>query len=456
MDKSLLAEFNELMGRRWNFFYETWPEMKPSKFHRTEIKRVSEIDYIKERVLNKLGPIPVFFFLVVLFPFKHHPGPYRNVEKGLLIIYHLLEGCSHSDMDKFIPKSTFHEIHKSFYGYEKSLNDDLNDQVTDFMAKMFSNIIIRILSAQDNNPKEFNTVTLFLDGHDTRGKETGSRSEDAYSFKLRKSGFRTQVCIDVNRMVLFVSDSLPCKNHSDGVMFTEMDLGDKIDEGDRIALDGGYTLFVKQVVEKSGLEEMNFCYPIRKQKNIDLSDEEKKYNERFGSFRSIIEGFFGELGKTFEKFNNKRAIRTSDTAIFSLQFKVACLLLNVKKFVELGKLQAEPNHISWTRSQFDYPSDNTQNSESSRISTLKDTVEDAEKMSKYQAQLVAGANANDKDEKEMEDTYEVEKILNHKGKGRNRQYLVKWKGYKKKTWQKIEDFDTVECIEEYVKSQMSK
>jgi hypothetical protein len=75
-------------------------------------------------------------------------------------------------------------------------------------------------------------------------------------------------------------------------------------------------------------------------------------------------------------------------------------------------------------------------------------------MSKYQAQLLAGANTVESEE--MEDTYEVEKILTHKGKGKNRKYLVKWKGYKKQTWQTIEDFDTVECIEEYVESQMSK
>lgn len=448
INKSLLNEFNILMGKQWVFLNDKWPEMKPSKYHRTEIKIVSEIDHVKQVVLEKLGPIPVFFFFLVLFPFKHHPGPYRNVEKGLLILYHILKGGPHSDMGRFIAQSSFYDIHKSFYGHEQSPNTELDDQVTTRLSKMFSTLRIRILSAKANNPVLFKTVTLLLDGHDTRGTRTGSRSEDGYSYKLKKAGFRTQVCIDVNGMVIMTSGSLPCKDNSDGVMFTKMGLDNTVQKGDCLAVDGGYTLFIKQVVEKSDLKERNFCHPIRKLKNVELSDEEKRYNERFGSFRSIIEGFFGELGTVFEKFNNRRSIRTTDTNIFNLQFRVACLLLNVKKFVELGHIEPYPHHMSWLENQFDYPSEDTLNFEALRISTLKEKQEDSEKLSKYQAQILAGSTLDESDE-EMEDTFEVERILDHKGKGKNKRYLVKWKGYKKTTWQGIEDFDTTQCIDDY-------
>ena len=82
----------------------------------------------------------MFFFLIVLYPFKHHPGPYRNVEKGLLILYHLLKGISYSDMGTFIPQSSFHDIHKSFYGRENNPNNELDEQMTDLLHEMFSNI----------------------------------------------------------------------------------------------------------------------------------------------------------------------------------------------------------------------------------------------------------------------------------------------------------------------------
>ena len=65
--------------------------------------------------------------------------------------------------------------------------------MTDLLHDMFSNIKIRVLSAKIRNPTLFKTVTMFLDGRDTRGKNIGTRSEDGYSYKFKKSGFCTQV-----------------------------------------------------------------------------------------------------------------------------------------------------------------------------------------------------------------------------------------------------------------------
>ncbi|KAF8590129.1 hypothetical protein K439DRAFT_1230742, partial [Ramaria rubella] len=147
--------------------------------------------------------IPIFFFLTVLFCFRDYPGPYRNVEKGLLLIYHLI-----SDLQSYI------------------------------------------------------------------------------------------------------------------------------DKADCVGLDGGYALYLKQILAKNKkLHEKNFSYPIRKQPKQKLSANEERYNEKFGSFHSIIEAWFGELGILFSKFNNKRPIRTTDPMVFTFQFQVACLLLNVLKTV---------------------------------------------------------------------------------------------------------------------------
>ena len=79
------------------------------------------------------------------------------------------------------------------------------------LSTMFSNIKIRLYSAQDKNPPLFKHVTLLLDGHDTRVSHIGAKSEEMYSYKLKKAGFHTQVCIDINGMILFTSVSAPCK-----------------------------------------------------------------------------------------------------------------------------------------------------------------------------------------------------------------------------------------------------
>jgi len=44
----------------------------------------------------------------------------------------------------------------------------------------------------------------------------------------------------------------------------------------------------------------------------------------------------------------------------------------------------------------------------------------------------------------MEQTYEIEEILDHRGKGIQKEYLVKWRGYDEATWQGIKTFDTTE------------
>jgi hypothetical protein len=122
-------------------------------------------------------------------------------------------------------------------------------------------------------------------------------------------------------------------------MLIKMKLEKYIHKLDCVSLDGGYTQHINKVIESSDLNLGNFCHPVHKSKSIELSSDEVKYNKIFGSFRSKIKSMFGELGVVFERFNNQSVIRTCDNEIFNLQFKLASLLLNIKKFVEMGKIQ---------------------------------------------------------------------------------------------------------------------
>jgi hypothetical protein len=99
------------------------------------------------------------------------------VEKGLLILYQLLEGKYVSDMGEYIPKSSFYNMYKGFWGNENNYNEDLDTILTELLSDMCSNIRLRIISAQQNNPICFKHVTMFLDGYD-----------------------HTQICMDCNGM----------------------------------------------------------------------------------------------------------------------------------------------------------------------------------------------------------------------------------------------------------------
>src|SRR6202000_2685884 len=54
-------------------------------------------------------------------------------------------------------------------------------------------------------------------------------------------------------------------------------------------------------------------------------------------------------------------------------------------------------------------------------------------------------------ESTSEDSYVVEKVLDHRKIGNKIQYLVKWQGYpdEDNTWEPESHFETIECIEEY-------
>ena len=56
---------------------------------------------------------------------------------------------------------------------------------------------------------------------------------------------------------------------------------------------------------------------------------------------------------------------------------------------------------------------------------------------------------NDNSDEEMDELYEVDKIISHKGVGKSIQYLVKWKGYKETTCKDTNNFNSDSCIKEY-------
>lgn len=446
VSKSLLQEYNKLMLEHWTFLYEPWPQIPKSKFHQTEIKTVNDVDHVKETVLQRLGYIPVFFFLTILFAVQDYPGPYCNCEKGLLILYQLIKACSMESMSRFVPRSSFYDIYRAFYNKQAQI---LDKKISGLLASMFSTMQIRVLLAQQN-PSMFKHVTLLLDGHDTRVNQTGVEAEKMYSYKFKKSGLRTQVCIDNNGMVLFMSRSASCGDNTDGIMLTKMRLEKHIHKLDCVGLDGGYTQHLNKLVESSDLNLGNFCHPIRKAKGVNLTNDEVKFNKLFGSYRSRIESMFGELGSTFERFNNKSVIRTCDSESFNLQLKLGSLLLNIKKFVDFGKIQTQPHHLLWMQTEFDYCDNKTEIIIESP--SLKDQMQYANDILSCQRKLLDLDMVEDQ-QMDEDKTYEVEEILDHRKKGRQTEYLIKWKGFSETTWETVDQFNETECIDDYWEKQ---
>jgi hypothetical protein len=264
----------------------------------------------------------------------------------------------------------------------------------------------------------------------------------------------------MNEIIVFVSDSMPCKNYNDGKMFLNMGLENRLIEYDCIGFDGGYNFYIEEFIEKCSkygndkINSDNFIFPIRKQKNILLTETEKLFNDTFGSFRSSIENVFGKLQNKFKRFDNTTTtLKIGDIKIYNLQFKLACLLYNIKKFTEKENILSQSHHMLWTQSDFNYPNPN-KTIENEVIYTFESfRINNMLNKQKYFMDNIIGINDNIlNDEMEQDDNiYDVEYIINHR-KYKNRiKYLVKWKNYDEtqNSWVWSEDFQDETIIENY-------
>jgi hypothetical protein len=129
----------------WRFLDYDYP-IKISKYkHREEIKNVTNIQKIKQHLVEKLGYTTVFFFLTIIFTRYNYKSPYVFMEKGLCILYHLISGNSIRDMNDYMPFTSFYAIYKEFW---ESNKNDLNRVVTDMLENMFSSTTLRIINAK--------------------------------------------------------------------------------------------------------------------------------------------------------------------------------------------------------------------------------------------------------------------------------------------------------------------
>jgi hypothetical protein len=224
------------------------------------------------------------------------------------------------------------------------------------------------------------------------------------------------------------------------------------------------------MIENTNLNIYNFIFPIRKQINIDLNNNEIDYNLKFGGFRSKIEKIFADIGDNFKRLNNEKPIKTSDIKNFNIQYKIGCLLLNIKKFVQLSNIEIQNEHQKWLHNDFDFPSsqfnDNINHNIVDIIPTLKEKINNSNTLKILQEQFL-GLKINDNsnhiyeninitEDNNMEflndESYEIESILDHKGIiVEDSYYFVKWKNYPSdhNSWIHYNNFNTFDLINIY-------
>lgn len=115
LDSKIDTEVNKLIVNHWGFLNENWLIIQNKYNHRTENKGITEIKKIKDELKNKLGFTTVFFCLQVLYTNKEYPGPHREIDKGLILLYHIVSGEPGAKMDRHMQYTTFYKLYKKFW-----------------------------------------------------------------------------------------------------------------------------------------------------------------------------------------------------------------------------------------------------------------------------------------------------------------------------------------------------
>lgn len=162
--------------------------------------------------------------------------------------------------------------------------EELNGWINNIIYNCSSNKNIRLISSFINNPDLVKHVTLILDGHHNKiiYENVTVNKKLLYSWKLKTPGLNTQFVIDVNDIAVFISDSLPCKDNNDDKMFiNNIEFNKFFSIYDNVCFDGLYINTLYETIAKNSLrglelEESNFTFPIKKEKNKKLKDSKQK------------------------------------------------------------------------------------------------------------------------------------------------------------------------------------
>ncbi|KAI8878747.1 hypothetical protein K501DRAFT_145387, partial [Backusella circina FSU 941] len=102
------------------------------------------------------------------------------------------------------------------------------------------------------------------------------------------------------------------------------------------------------------ITENNFCFPIKKDKKVDLEEDEANFNKQLGSYRSTIETFFANFSNIFGRFSHKAKTRVTKDKTYNIQLKLSIVLYNIKKFVEKNKIEERDYYRLWMEENFDF------------------------------------------------------------------------------------------------------
>ncbi|KAF9537260.1 hypothetical protein EC957_008586 [Mortierella hygrophila] len=132
-----------------------------------------------------------------------------------------------------------------------------------------------------------------------------------------------------------------------------------------------------------------------------LHPEESTFNATFGGFRSMVENTFGDLGRTFTKFNNREPVRVTAKKEFNISLRLCLLLMNIRNFASALNIEMLPHHRAWMEPDFDYPSEKKLIPELTETYTVQTKLESGAELLKLQEAFLGMELLDDDEEREV-------------------------------------------------------
>jgi hypothetical protein len=174
--------------------------------------------------------------------------------------------------------------------------------------------------------------TLLIDATEQKIQRPSKNQKKYYSGKKKQHNLKTTIAIDENNKITYVSKTYKGSKHDLDIIKKEKS---KIPKAKDIIVDKGY-IGINKVLENTKNDKTEIKIPTKKNKNKELTKEEKEYNSNISKIRIKVEHKFAKL-KSFAILS--QTYRSSNIKYYNMRFNNICGITNIKNgFWDLNKI----------------------------------------------------------------------------------------------------------------------
>lgn len=188
----------------FNSTYNTYIYQNPDY-----LSSCNAINSIKSDIYKILGAISTYSFLTEFFNNFSWPGAkkYKNIEKGILLIYEIIYGYNEKELDDYIKRNSYIDIKNYFFNNDKvSINFEnwytqkIDNYFSNHNYRVITNILLKNMSKNNN---KIPNITLYMDVY----RNDINYEKNTIIKEKRKKTFYTIIIYDINDFILYTGDT---------------------------------------------------------------------------------------------------------------------------------------------------------------------------------------------------------------------------------------------------------